>query len=78
MTDDREPEAADAVALVRAHLAGDEELIEALLVAVEPRALFAATVGLLVDRLLAETFPGGLAGLDETLADWQVRRRESL
>jgi hypothetical protein len=73
-----EPEQADAVALVLAHLRGDEQVIEALLAAVEPRDLFAATVGLLVNQLLAETFPGGLDGLERTLVDWQQQRRESL
>lgn len=73
-----EPEQADAVAFVLAHLRGDEQLVEAMLGMHEVRDLFAATTGLLVDRLLADTYPGGLAGLEATLADWQERRRGSL
>lgn len=76
MADDLEQ--ADAVAFVLAHLRGDEAAIEAMLGMHEVRNLFAATVGLLVDRLMADTYPGGLAGLEQTLTDWQEQRRDSL
>ncbi|MGH3619932.1 MAG: hypothetical protein ACRDQV_18230, partial [Pseudonocardiaceae bacterium] len=66
-----EPEAADAVALLRAHLAGDEATIEMLLSMVDMRGLFAITVEMLVG-LLREA---GVSGeqLEEMLAGWQAR-----
>jgi hypothetical protein len=72
-----EPERLDAVALVRAHLAGDEQRVFAVLAPLNPMALFAVTVGLLVDDLLAQSWPGGLASLDEHLAGLQQNGGEA-
>ena len=77
MADDREPEPADGIALIRAHLAGDEETVSALLAGCEMRPLFAVVVGQLTE-LLAQRLPGGFAGLDELLEDWQRLYRQSL
>ena len=65
---------ADAVAFVLAHLRHDEAAIEAMLAMHTVRDLFAATTGLLVDRLMADSYPGGLAGLQRTLEGWQQQR----
>lgn len=67
------PELLDVIALVRAHLAGDEETLLAILHPLNQFATFAATVGLLVDDLLAQCWPGGHDGLDEHLAEMQFR-----
>lgn len=62
-----EPEQADAVALLHAHLRGDEHAINALLEMVGPVPLFAVTVGFLVELI-------GPDRLAVALADWQSRR----
>jgi hypothetical protein len=67
---------ADAVAFLLAHLRGDEQLIEQMLGMHEVRNLFAAVTGLLV-MLLAHAGVDGDT-LEQTLTDWQQRRRESL
>jgi hypothetical protein len=74
MAEDREPEQADAVALVLAHLRGDEQAIDALLGMFDVWKLFAVTV----DRVLLPVLEQAgvdAAKLEETLVDWQERRR---
>ena len=63
-----EPEQADAVALLTAHLAGDEQAIETLLDLLGPVPLFAVTVGFLVDQVIG---PDRLA---DVLDDWRAHR----
>ena len=78
MSDDPGVEQADAVALLLAHVRGEEGTVEALLGMHEDRAaMFAATVGLLM-RLLAELGGVDAAAVEATLVDWQERRRDAL
>lgn len=72
------PEVASvAVALLRAHLAGDGEAVEALIDACDCRVLLATMTGLLAG-LLVKVLPGGAEQLDEWAVAWQHERRESL
>ena len=66
-------EQADVVAFLRAHLAGDAELVEELLEMHGVERLFPASVGLLL-RLLADSGVDA-AAVEASLADWQDRRR---
>jgi hypothetical protein len=75
MADDLEQ--ADAVALLLAHVRGQEDVVEAMLGMHEDRAaMFAATVGLLL--MLLEQAGVNAAAVENTLTDWQERRRGSL
>jgi hypothetical protein len=65
-----EPEPADAIALLRAHLTGDEQLVEGLLAHIDERKLFPMVVGVAV-RLL-ENAGVSAEELDATLARWQA------
>lgn len=73
MSDLREPEPADAVALVRAHLDGDEVAVYTILAMVDEHALFAMTTGVLL-QLLTAVLPGGVDELDDRLRQWQIDR----
>ncbi len=66
-------EQADVVAFLRAHLAGDADLVERLLEMHGVERLFPASVGLLL-RLLADSGMDA-AAVEASLADWQDRRR---
>jgi hypothetical protein len=68
-----EPDPADVVALLRAHLAGDEQALEGLFSTVDLRALFAMTVGFLIQAL----HDAGVDAeqLDTALARTQQARR---
>jgi hypothetical protein len=72
-----EPTAADAVALLRAHLRGDTEAVETLLDSCELRDLFAVLTGLLVD-LLASVLQDGREQLDQWAEQWQADYRATL
>lgn len=67
-----EPEPADAMALIRAHIRGDDEAINALCAMLDLRALFAVTVGVFMGVLEQ----GGIDpdALDRACADWQRRQ----
>ena len=67
-------EQADVVAFLRAHLAGDVELVERMLEMHGLERLFPASVGLLL-RLLADSGMDA-AAVEASLADWQDRRRQ--
>lgn len=73
MSDLDEPEPADAVGLLRAHLRGDEESIHALLSQVDTSALLAVTCGWLMQWMENH---GVLADLEQDLATWQRDRLE--
>ncbi len=62
------PEEADAVALLLAHLRGDEQGVYAMINMVGCERLFAVTVGFLVDQVV------GRDELAAWLARWQRRR----
>lgn len=62
-----EPEVADAVAFVRAHLAGDQEAIRCLYATVQPDRLMARGIELLAGIC------GDVIALDASLALWQQR-----
>lgn len=66
------------VALLRAHLAGDETAVGVLVDAVsDPVVLLAVAVGFMTDEL-ARLLPGGMAELDERLATLQEEYRATL
>lgn len=64
-----EPDAATGIALLRAHLSGDEETIERLLSLVDERKLFPIVVGQLVRMLHNAGVSEELLG--QTLSEWQ-------
>jgi hypothetical protein len=68
----REPEPADAVALVRAHLADDGDAVENLLLLVDRERLFPMCVGVLLSAL--EQTGVSEEELDARLAQWQRDR----
>lgn len=70
MRDEAEP--ADVVALLRAHVAGDERTIEQLLAMVDTASLLPMTVGFLVGVL--ENAGIGAEELERQLEEWQTRR----
>ena len=71
MADANDATLADAVALVLAHLRGDEVAIEALLAGCEVPNLFAIATGLLTG-LLSQALPGGRTELERMLTAWQA------
>lgn len=73
MSDLAEPEDADVVGLLQAHLRGEgeEEAVQLLLAQVNPYALLAQTVGWLTQWMENR---GVLADLEEDLAKWQRDR----
>lgn len=73
MTGERaEVEPADAVALLRAHLADDDEAAAALLKAVDPAALLWAAVDTLIASLRSLGVDAEL--LDAEMARWQAEQ----
>jgi hypothetical protein len=65
-----DPEPRDVAALLRAHLAGDEEAIETILNLVDVRALFAMTTGALCGVL--DDIGVTADDLDRELRRWQT------
>lgn len=77
MTDDREPELLDALALLRAQLRGDEEACDAYVEVLDLRAFFGYTVGVLL-TLLTNALPGGRDELDDLLRRMQEQQRRDV
>lgn len=72
MSDLHEPEAADAVALLRAYLAEDDQALDTMLQLVNPLRLLSVTIGVMLSVLAAAGVSE--SELDEQLAEWQQRR----
>ena len=64
-----EPVPADVIALFRAHLSGDEQLIDGLLATIDERKLLPMVVGVAVQLL--QNAGVGEEELDDALARWQ-------
>lgn len=77
---DTEPELADVVGFIRAHLAGDVDACRSLLASAGGPGgltLLSEVVSVTID-MACRSLPGGRDELEQMLSSWQERRRRSM